>query len=106
MKEYTIISISSVFIAVLLNKLLKAGLFKKIEYYVYLIFIMIGELIVNGLITGEGIVKYNSEFFIGMRIGSIPVEDFLFGFSMVTVTIIFWEFFKKQIKSGDIYEKK
>ncbi|MCF7871268.1 MAG: lycopene cyclase domain-containing protein [Candidatus Omnitrophica bacterium] len=104
MKEYTLVSIGSVFITILLNKLLKTGLFKRIEYYIYLIFIMIGELVVNGLITAKGIVKYNSRFFIGLRIGSIPLEDFFFGFSMVTATIIFWEFFKKRFRRENSYE--
>jgi hypothetical protein len=31
-----------------------------------------------------------------MRLGSIPFEDFLFGFSMVTVTIMLWEHGKRK----------
>ncbi|MCF7916381.1 MAG: lycopene cyclase domain-containing protein [Candidatus Omnitrophica bacterium] len=106
MKEYTLISFISIFLTIFLNKILKTNLFKRSEYYIYLLLIMVGELIVNGAITSEGIVKYNPDFFMNLRIGSIPVEDFLFGFSMVTTTIILWEFFKKKIKLGDIYEKK
>jgi lycopene cyclase domain-containing protein len=98
MKEYTLVSIGSVFVAILLNQLLKTGLFKRIEYYIYLIFIMVGEMVVNGLITAKGIVKYNSDFYLGFKIGTIPLEDFFFGFSMVTATIMFWEFFKKRFK--------
>jgi lycopene cyclase domain-containing protein len=39
---------------------------------------------------------YNSQFFMGIRIGTIPLEDFLFGFSMVTLSIVCWEYFKKK----------
>ncbi|MCF7887894.1 MAG: lycopene cyclase domain-containing protein [Candidatus Omnitrophica bacterium] len=104
MKEYTLISLGSIAITFLLEKLLKTGLFRKIEYYIYLIFIMAAELIVNGLITSKGIVKYNSDFYLGFRIGTIPLEDFFFGFSMVTITIIFWEFFKRRLKQDRSYE--
>ncbi|MCF7873350.1 MAG: lycopene cyclase domain-containing protein [Candidatus Omnitrophica bacterium] len=104
MKEYTLISLGSIVITFLLEKLLKTGLFKKIEYYIYLIFIMAAELIVNGLITSKGIVKYNSDFYLGIKVGSIPVEDFFFGFSMVTTTIMFWEFFKRRLKQERSYE--
>jgi hypothetical protein len=34
-------------------------------------------------------------------VGSIPVEDFFFGFSMVTMTIVFWEYFKRHDSSRD-----
>jgi len=53
-------------------------------------------MLVNGYLTGKQIVMYRPQFFLGLRIGSIPLEDFLFGFSMVTMTIIFWEYFKKK----------
>jgi len=41
-------------------------------------------------------VMYNPQFFMGIRIGTIPLEDFLFGFSMVTLSIVCWEYFKKK----------
>lgn len=104
MKEYTLISLGSIVITLFLEKLLKTGLFRKVEYYIYLIFIMAAELIVNGAITSKGIVKYNLDFYLGFRIGTIPLEDFFFGFSMVTATIIFWEFFKRRFKTEGNYE--
>lgn len=104
MKEYTLISLGSIAITFFLEKLLKTGLFRKVEYYIYLVFIMAAELIVNGLITSKGVVKYNPDFYLGFRIGTIPLEDFFFGFSMVTITIIFWEFFKRRLKPEGSYE--
>ncbi len=104
MKEYTLLGIISVFLTLGLNNFLKTGLFKKPEYYIYLVFILFGEYVVNGFITGRDIVLYNSDFFMGYRIGTIPLEDFLFGFSMVTVVVIIWEFYKN--KKGKIKNAK
>jgi len=51
---------------------------------------------VNGYPTGRGIVIYERRYYLGLRLGSIPLEDFLFGFSMASVTLIYWEYFKKK----------
>lgn len=104
MKEYTLLCIISILFTLWLNWFLKTGLFKKIEYYIYLVFILFAEYIVNGFITGREVVIYNKDYFLGYRLGTIPFEDFLFGFSMVTVVIIFWEFFKKKEKRSSSAE--
>jgi lycopene cyclase domain-containing protein len=96
MKEYTLFSAISVFLTFILDKIAKTGIFKRTEFYIFLPVIFFFKLLVNGFLTGKEIVIYNPDFFLGLRIGSIPVEDFLFGFSMVTITLIFWEFFKKR----------
>jgi len=97
MKEYTVIASLSVFITLFLDKFLGTGILRKREFYLFLFIIFLFKLLVNGYLTGENIVLYNPDFFSGRRVGSIPLEDFLFGFSMVTQTIIFWEnFLKKQ----------
>ncbi|UCC94609.1 MAG: lycopene cyclase domain-containing protein [Candidatus Omnitrophota bacterium] len=94
MKEYTFLAAFSVLITLLLDKKSRVGVLKRKEYYIFLFIIFLFKLLVNGYLTGKSIVMYNPRFFLGLRIGSIPLEDFLFGFSMVTMTVIFWEYFK------------
>ena len=96
MKEYTVLGIISVLLAVYLDKASGINLLKKKRYYVFILIILFFKMLVNGYLTGKQIVMYRPQFFIGLRIGSIPLEDFLFGFSMVTMSIIFWEYFKKE----------
>jgi lycopene cyclase domain-containing protein len=48
------------------------------------------QLVVNGLLTGLRIVSYDPRRIIGVRIAYAPVEDLLFGFAMVTVTLSMW----------------
>lgn len=96
MKEYTAIAIASVFFTLILDRATRVGIFKRGEFYFFLLMMAFFKLLVNGFLTGRQIVLYNPEFFLGVRLGSIPLEDFLFGFSMVSLTIIFWEFFKKR----------
>lgn len=99
MKEYTIIAIFSVFAALILDKILKTSIFKKAIFYFFLIIIIFFKFLVNGYLTGKLIVIYNPQYYLGVRIGSIPIEDFLFGFSMVVITITFWEYFKGKVKT-------
>ena len=96
MKEYTILAACSVLIIVFLDLRSGARLLRRPAYYLFLAVILGFKLLVNGYLTGRGIVLYDPRFFLGARIGSIPFEDFLFGFSMVTLTIMLWERLKKR----------
>ena len=96
MKEYTLLALASVFVTVFLDRRCGVNILKRREFYGYLFVILLFELAVNGYLTGRGIVIYASRSFLGVRLGSIPLEDLLFGFSMVTLTVVFWENFKKR----------
>lgn len=94
MKEYTILALVSVLLTCFLDKKTRVRVLARKEFYPFLLVILFFKFLVNGYLTGKNIVMYNPRFFIGIRIGSIPIEDFLFGFSMVTLTLVFWEYFK------------
>jgi len=95
MKEYTFLSLCSVIFTFLIDRLSKVNLFRKKEFYFFIAVILGFKLLVNGYLTGTSIVMYNPKYFLGLRLGSIPLEDFLFGFSMVSLAIISWEFAKR-----------
>lgn len=96
MKEYTILALVSLVVTVALERASGARIFRQKIFYLFLAIILFFKLLVNGYLTAGNIVTYNPDFFMGWRIGSIPLEDFLFGFSMVSLSVIFWEFFKKK----------
>ena len=96
MKEYTIIAMFFVLITVFVDREMGTDLLRMKSYYLFLAVIALFKLAVNGFLTFSSIVMYDPRFYLGVRIGSIPVEDFMFGFSMVTLTIVFWEYFKRE----------
>ena len=98
MKEYTILSACAVIVTILVDMCMPVKILRRKEFYFFLAVILSFKLLLNGYLTGANIVNYRDTFYLGLRIGSIPLEDFLFGFSMVTLTIIFWEFFKTREK--------
>ena len=55
---------------------------------------LIPFFLVNGFLTGsysEPIVIYNSDEIINFRILNIPIEDFFYSFSMISLTLIVYD---------------
>jgi lycopene cyclase domain-containing protein len=57
------------------------------------------QLLTNWLLTSKNIVMYSSNDIIGRRLAGAPIEDLLFGFSMILVTLALWEFFSRHNKN-------
>ncbi len=90
MKEYTILVVLSSLLSVYFDRKLKTNFLQKKVFWLFLAIIAGFKFISNGYLTAH-IVRYNPIFNVNIRIGTIPIEDFLFGFSMITFTIIIWE---------------
>lgn len=99
MKEYTILSVFAVFLAVLTDFLLRTGLFKNKKFWIFwgVMFVLI--FIVNGYLTWRPIVMYGENYYLGIRLLTIPVEDFLYGFALLTMNISIWEYFTRKFKN-------
>jgi lycopene cyclase domain-containing protein len=48
------------------------------------------QLLSNGVLTGLGVVRYNPDAILGLRIVYAPVEDLAFGFALVLTTLAVW----------------
>jgi lycopene cyclase domain-containing protein len=48
------------------------------------------QLLMNGVLTGRGVVTYDPGTIWGPRLAYAPVEDLLFGFALVTLTLATW----------------
>ncbi|MCU1616433.1 MAG: lycopene cyclase domain protein [Frankiales bacterium] len=48
------------------------------------------QLLMNAVLTGRGVVRYDRGTIWGPRIAYAPVEDLLFGFALVTLTLATW----------------
>ncbi|THU38268.1 lycopene cyclase domain-containing protein [Niastella caeni] len=64
--------------------------------------LLIPFFIVNGLLTGTGlqqpVVWYNNAETVGIRVLTIPVEDFVYGLELLLVNLFFYERFKPVFK--------
>jgi len=48
------------------------------------------QLASNGVLTGRGVVRYNPEAILGVRLAYAPVEDLAFGFALVLASLSMW----------------
>lgn len=94
MKEYTILVVLFSILYILLDRKLKTNFLKRKIFWLFLTIIAGFKLLTNGYLTAH-IVRYNPTFNVNIRIGTIPIEDFLFGFSMIMFTLIIWEKMKE-----------
>ncbi|MBN1801984.1 MAG: lycopene cyclase domain-containing protein [Candidatus Lokiarchaeota archaeon] len=101
-KGYTIIIGIMFFITMLLISTLKFRNFQSSWTIIALFLSYIPFLIFNGIFTGLPIVIYNEEAIIGLRIVTIPIEDFFYSFSLIALYLFTYFFFRKySFKGGD-----
>jgi len=70
------------------------------SFYITFLFMLIPFFIVNGILTGTGIegnvVWYNDDENLGIRLGTIPVEDIVYAFSLILLNLFLFDRFKKK----------
>lgn len=94
MPEYTLLTIIGI-IAVVAVELVwaRTGIFTSLRYWIAMAIVFFFQIWVDGWLTklSNPIVLYNPEEFSGIRFPwDIPIEDFGFGFAMLTLTMIVW----------------
>lgn len=52
--------------------------------------VLAGQLIINGVLTGRQVVRYDPHTILGPRLGYAPVEDLGFGFALVLSALSVW----------------
>ena len=92
---YTVLTAVAI-VAVLAYELLVArtGVLRRSSFWLSMAIVWSFQVFVDGWLTklSSPIVRYAPETFSGIRIFfDSPIEDFGFGFAMITLTIITWE---------------
>ena len=104
MPEYTLFAAISVPLVVLVELLwARTGIFKELRYWLAMLIVLGFQVPVDGWLTklSDPIVIYAPEFMLGVRFPwDIPIEDFAFGWSMVTLTLITWKALDRRMSSS------
>jgi lycopene cyclase domain-containing protein len=89
--SYTVLAMMGVGGAALVDLLiLRTNLVLRKAFWTAYGLVLFFQLIVNGVLTGLPVVRYDRRAIIGARIAYAPVEDLLFGFAMVLLTLSTW----------------
>lgn len=91
MSSYTAQAAIGVAVAVILDMwLLRTRLLTRRVFWTAYVIVLAFQLLVNGILTGRNVVRYDDAAILGARIAYAPVEDLLFGFALVTATLSMW----------------
>lgn len=95
--SYTIASAVTVVAAAGLDLVVvRTRLLTRQVFWVSYAIILAFQLLVNGVLTGLRIVRYDPSQIIGWRIAYAPVEDIGFGFGIVVATLSLWVWLGRQ----------
>ena len=70
--------------------ILRTRLVTRLVFWATYPIVFVFQLLSNGILTGRRIVIYDPSAILGLRIVHAPVEDLLFGFAMVLLTLDLW----------------
>jgi lycopene cyclase domain-containing protein len=103
--SYTQLAVLGVLVAIVLDLwVFRTRLLRRRVFWTAYAIVVFFQLVTNGLLTGFRIVRYDGEQIIGSstpvdgppaflgdgRIALAPVEDLLFGFALVVLTLVLW----------------
>ncbi|WP_420121721.1 lycopene cyclase domain-containing protein [Nakamurella sp.] len=88
---YTAGALVAIVVAVLMDLVVvRTGLLRTRLFWASYAIVVFFQLIVNGILTGLGIVQYDPDVILGIRLAYAPIEDLGFGFGLVTLTLVAW----------------
>ncbi len=89
--SYTALACTGVVVALLVDLVvLRTRLVTRRVFWVAYAIIVVFQLITNGILTYRDIVTYDPATILGLRIVGAPVEDLLFGYALVLLTMSWW----------------
>ena len=74
--------------------LIKPGFVAGTRYWLWLAICYIPFLVFNSVLTLLPVVEYNAAAILGPRVGTIPVEDFLYNYSLLSFYGLFYALFE------------
>jgi lycopene cyclase domain-containing protein len=100
---YTVMAVLGVAGALLLDLgILRTRLVRRRAFWTAYAIVLSFQLLTNGWLTGRDIVVYSAHDILGARLVHAPVEDLLFGFSMVLQTQAWWVWWGRRLTPVDV----
>jgi lycopene cyclase domain-containing protein len=94
---YTALALAGVVLTVVLDlAVLRTRVLARRTFWAAYAIVLAFQLLTNGFLTGQDVVRYDPGTILGPRIAYAPVEDLLFGFALVTQTLAWWVFWGRR----------
>ncbi len=95
-KHYTMLVAYALALIPIVDKILKTGILKRSLTYIFLLISTGLMLIFNGYLTARPVVLYNADYQLDWRVFTIPVEDFGYGYALLLLTLMLYEYLKRR----------
>jgi len=95
-KEYTGLVLIALGLVALLDWKLKTKMFIQLRTIQYMAISTLAMLIFNGYLTWRPVVLYGEAYQLEIRIFTIPIEDFFYGYALILLCTILYEYFKRR----------
>jgi lycopene cyclase domain-containing protein len=80
---------------------LKTFLLRRKAFWMAYAILFVFQLLVNGLLTGLRIVRYDPGAITGLRLAYAPIEDLGFGFALILLTLSCWVWLNRRAADGE-----
>jgi lycopene cyclase domain-containing protein len=95
---YTAAAVLGVLVAAVLDFFVfRVGLLRRAVFWATYPIVFVFQLLSNGILTGRNIVMYDPDAILGRRLVHAPVEDLLFGFAIVLLTLDLWVWWGRRL---------
>jgi lycopene cyclase domain-containing protein len=103
---HTTASLLAILVTVVLDLwVLRTRLLTRRAYWVSYAIVLFFQLLTNEWLTSRGVFCYDPDAILGWRIGHAPVEDFWFGFALVTWSMCWWTWWgRRGLQAGPFGE--
>ena len=99
---YTALALIAALAALLLDMaVLRTRVVLTLRFALFSVVMLFFFLLVNGILTGLPVVMYSSHAITGIRVISIPIEDFFYLFALITPTIALYEYLSARRERAD-----
>lgn len=96
-KTYTGVIFLKLAAILVLAEFLTPGSLRSRNFWIAMALTYIPFLISNGILTGKPVVLYDDTKNLGIRVGTIPLEDFFYSFSMLLLAFSLYDKFKARL---------
>jgi len=100
-QDYTLLAMFSCALFFILASSLYATILKSRLFWLYIVISFIPFMIFNYFLTSLIVVYYNPQAIWGIRVTTIPLEDFFYNFSMLAFYLMVYRYFKQKWKTSE-----
>jgi lycopene cyclase domain-containing protein len=104
---YTAKALASCGLFLIVALWLDRPLIKSKQYWIWLGICYVPFVIINSVLTALPVVEYNNEAIWGLRVGTIPIEDFFYNYAMLSFYLLVYRIGRKYSdKRSTLYPSK